>query len=508
MEVYTNDGRQLTLQDPPLKKGAEGAVYRIAGYDHRVAKIYLKEADKRKDKIETMVKFRETVLFQKYINTGDIAWPMASLYDAKGEFIGFGMKCVKSKDELDDLYVYPPKKVIPMKDKIDCLIHLCELVDNIHLAGQGVGDFNPNNIKVSLTDKQVSIVDVDSFCVKWGSKEHKCIVCLPGYVAPELIRKCKGTTYEACKNETFTKETDRFGLAVSIFRMLFNGMHPFYAQAIPPQKGSLPAPQPIDRHVERGETPYFRTVPNHTVSMYAPDMKSMPPYLVEAFRKAFVDGHSDPKARPSADDWKKILMKYRTELNECSHHHAYWKQNKKCPYCEADNRYRQKNMPAPIPKPVPQPTPSNNTTVTPTRVANQGTTLFTRHFSWPFWLITFVIAIGLQLMAHPYMPEVFRFLIDEDPKWDIVVQICTYGSMIAGMIGWFTYNYNWAPGIYTGNHGWLEYIYSVLTSVGFTVLFILAVLVIVIALVILGFILYAAVVILIIGGIIGGLCSG
>ena len=45
MEVYTLLGKMLTLQEPAIKSGGEGAVYNILGYKNVVAKIYLSKSD-------------------------------------------------------------------------------------------------------------------------------------------------------------------------------------------------------------------------------------------------------------------------------------------------------------------------------------------------------------------------------------------------------------------------------------------------------------------------------
>ena len=56
MKVYTKNGMELTLKEPQLKAGAEGAVYEIVGYPNRVIKIYhdVSQARMREDKIEQM----------------------------------------------------------------------------------------------------------------------------------------------------------------------------------------------------------------------------------------------------------------------------------------------------------------------------------------------------------------------------------------------------------------------------------------------------------------------
>lgn len=83
----------------------------------------------------------------------------------------------------------------------------------------------------------------------------------PGYVAPELIKACKGTTYADCPGPTFTEETDNFSLAIHCFRMLMNGCHPFICQRQLKRAGSAPAPKSTDKRIECGETPFSRAFP-------------------------------------------------------------------------------------------------------------------------------------------------------------------------------------------------------------------------------------------------------
>lgn len=40
MDAYTLSGKMITIQEPAIKSGGEGAVYNILGYNNVVAKIY------------------------------------------------------------------------------------------------------------------------------------------------------------------------------------------------------------------------------------------------------------------------------------------------------------------------------------------------------------------------------------------------------------------------------------------------------------------------------------
>ena len=473
MEAFTLNHTILTLKEPPFCAGGEGAVYEIAGFPNKVAKIYhdASDAKKREAKIMAMVAISSSYPFQKANMSADIAWPLSPLYDKNHSFIGFGMNRIHAGMELDDLYVYPPKQNahVTTRNKVACLIHLCGIIERLHQIGQVFGDFNPNNIKIE-PDWSVRFVDADSYHIKSGGKEYRCTVCAPGYVAPELIRACKGTTYGDCPGTTFTKETDRFALAIHIFRMLMNGCHPFTCERHQSHIGSTKAPLSIDKRVERGETPFFQTIPNHTPPQFAPDIHAFPPYLKALFRRAFVDGHHNPSARPDASEWKKALMRYSGDLKECgvNHRHYYWNGSAVCPYCEADQRYSRKIKSTMVPAKAAY----NNT-----KVGGYSPTLRPFHpipaapirskppLSRRFLLATIATAIIMEILLGRYvLPDIYTMVFHSKT----LTAIGMIGSMIAGIVGGALYDCRWSSRLMTGAHFWREYLLSILTALGFT----------------------------------------
>ena len=66
MDAYTLSGKMITIQEPAIKSGGEGAVYNILGYNNAVAKIYLSKADakERESKIREMSGMSETLEFR------------------------------------------------------------------------------------------------------------------------------------------------------------------------------------------------------------------------------------------------------------------------------------------------------------------------------------------------------------------------------------------------------------------------------------------------------------
>lgn len=465
MDVYTASNTVLTLTEPPLSSGGEGAVYSIHGYPDRVAKIYHDPADaqRREGKITAMVNIRQGSGFQRSGLARDIAWPMAALYDSRHRFIGFGMQRIAADTELDDLYVYPPEgRPISIQNRVNILIHLCDVIDRLHTSGQVFGDFNPNNIKVKA-DGTVNFVDADSYHIHNAGQEYRCVVCAPGYVAPEVLRACKGSTYADCPGVTFTENSDNFALAIHIFRMLMNGCHPFICERHLTRAGSAPAPKSTDKRVESGETPFFKTIPNYTTPHYAPDLNAFPPYLRDLFRRAFVDGHTNPDRRPRAADWKRALTRFGGELTKCRHGHFYWNGAQSCPYCEADARHKKKMAQALSPGTV-QPIVVPRVTYS-TAPAQPNVTVApppTSRGELGFWLVTLLVSLAIQiLLAIKVFPSIYASIF-ESP---FLVNIGVCSSVVAGLYSCWLYNTSRTAFSSGRRFAWWEYMLSILLSV-------------------------------------------
>lgn len=481
MNVYTPSGKAIALDAKPLASGGEGAVYNILGYPKKVVKKYHTSANPKahEEKIRTMVDISRGTSFQRSKLAEVIAWPLSPVCDAGHAFIGFGMNKIDAKNELNDLYIYPPQKnsKVTVANKLECAINLCDIVARLHAENLCFGDGNPVNLRIDDNFK-VYFLDADSFHFVRNGKLYKCEVCAPGYVAPELIRKCKGTTYAAYSGETFNKNTDNFSLAVHIFRLLFNGAHPYICQRQLKLAGSAPAPKSTDKRVECGETPFFKVIPNYTTPNYAPDIKSIPPYVHSLFARAFVAGHSDPNKRPTAAEWKAALQRMQGEMKRCTqnHTHDYWIGNARCPYCEADKRYAEK-MKASIggaaavggtrPRVAP---PAPAVTFTPPAAAApayvSGNKKTRGYSGFVFWLITTFISLAIMYsLGSSTLPELY-YAVTGDPT---LTAIGVMGSCISGFIGTLVYNSRWSQGKYLGRYAWREYCFSILTGLAFAI---------------------------------------
>ncbi len=338
MEYIGSNKAKYTLENTPFKKGGEGSVYNIVGKPDCVAKIY--HGNVITAELESKIKYitnnppSKTILDQ-------IAWPLDYLRNANGQFVGFVMPKLKIDAELGELYKYPPKKIkLTNEQKLVVAINICRVISEVHKAGYVFGDFNPCNIGVNLTTGNVAFLDTDSYHIYDKNTQHtyRCSVCLPGYVAPELIKRCKGTDFKSAPLPTFTQESDRFALAIHIFKLLFNGYTPF--NGIPENiTSSQASPGQGNEAIEKDN--YCFKPGNKPMSASVPPMDSFPPEICDLFSRAFIVGRYNATLRPTAEEWDKALCDYRNNLVVCAKNplHSYYKDLQDCPYCQAELNY-------------------------------------------------------------------------------------------------------------------------------------------------------------------------
>ena len=340
MEYYGQLKTSYKLSDTPFKKGGEGSVYDIVGKSDHVAKIY--HSSVVTAELEAKIKYITNNPPAKSI-LNQIAWPVDYLTDTNGKFVGFVMPKLKIDAELGDLYVYPPKPkkaTLSYEQKVIVAINICRVISEIHKAGYVFGDFNPCNIGVNLTTGNVAFLDTDSYHIYDKDTKHtyRCVVCLNGYVAPELIQNCKGADYKTAPLPTFTQETDRFALAIHIFKLLFNGYTP-YNGIKDNERSSQASPGVGNVAIERDN--YCFKPGNKPLSPAVPSLDAFPEDVRDLFTRAFIGGRYAPAARPAAEEWDKALCTYRASMVQCKKNpmHHYDGSLTSCPYCEADRQY-------------------------------------------------------------------------------------------------------------------------------------------------------------------------
>ncbi|HET7092644.1 MAG TPA: hypothetical protein VFI22_04175, partial [Thermomicrobiales bacterium] len=148
-----------------------------------------------------------------------------------------------------------------------------------------------------------------------------CPVGKPEYTAPELQGKGLAETRR-------TPEQDRFALGVLLYQLLMEGNHPF--RVLWTGAGE---PPPLEASIRQGAFPYGSGHQLVAPPPGTPGIDSLHPGLAVLFRRCFVDGHRDPSARPTAEEWSRAIAEAERTLRACGRGHYYDGRLTTCPYC-------------------------------------------------------------------------------------------------------------------------------------------------------------------------------
>jgi len=319
--------------------GGAGDVYRVSGRSGEVVKIYRTETIRRlyAEKIEAMlavppllspVKKGTRVLHQ-------LAWPTAVAETEPGEFLGFAMpeidytQAVSLERMLQKRSRQTSELPAAYRHRVVAAFNVAALLTRLHERGHHVIDLKPVNLLLYRENMRLALVDCDGFSILGADKKrYSAGQFTPEYIAPENIRRQPSELGES---------QDRFSLAVIIFRLLNNGIHPYQGrprdlssgEQLPTLHDSVAA-----GFYTHGRTPHPRIDPS-----FATIHESFPPKLRELFDRAFLV----PSNRPTARDWQEALRIYadpeRGELLACKQkpeEHGHFGHG--CGWCDLESR--------------------------------------------------------------------------------------------------------------------------------------------------------------------------
>jgi hypothetical protein len=184
----------------------------------------------------------------------------------------------------------------------------------------------------------VTLVDTDSFQVPGGPQVYRCPVGKPEYTPPEL---------QGARFADFDRgpEHDAFALAILIFQLLMQGIHPFAGRYL--DQGE---PAALGERIAAGHWPYVRgrRVP-YAPNPHAPPFETLPPRVQELMRRCFEDGHVRSSLRPGAAAWHQALLESEKELAACpaNPQHVFQRALRPCPWCALARRQGRDLFPSP-----------------------------------------------------------------------------------------------------------------------------------------------------------------
>lgn len=316
------------------KGGAAGKIYEIAGQPKKVAKIFheRQKSNTNRLKLEAMVVNNPNIPSVKargaeYVQ---IAWPEAVLEDDEGYCVGYMMPFIDTAAavSLDHLMQSAVRAKLGLSNKYEYRVmaayNVALMVASLHKYGHYIIDLKPSNVSIYKKTMTVAMFDCDGFSIKGENARYPAEFVSEEYIYPEGMN-------QAC--EEMGEEQDKFALAVIIFKLLNNGIHPF--------SGTLKKADDVKLSIQERIEQYHYAYGIWGDSYQGPHPYSMHEFLplstMKLFDRAFVKGQK----RPTAAEWQAELDKLLKSLKPCKKNpeHAYFT-NKGCGLCAAEGRFK------------------------------------------------------------------------------------------------------------------------------------------------------------------------
>lgn len=330
--MITGATRQSLLlrESEILAAGGEGTVYLPGTYRDHAAKIYHAPSTDIQAKLRLMIDNTPRVPPGEEGRIA-IAWPEELLLDPAmpSSTLGFLMRRVSGRPVIQ--YYSPAQRcrsasLFTYEHQMATARNIARAVEICHGQRYVIGDINESNVLVSETGA-VALIDTDSFQVldRSSGQIYRSPVGKPEYTPAEL----QGYRFDSIDR---TQDHDMFGLAVIIYQLLMEGVHPFTGvytlSGDPPQ---------LEDRIANGHFPNSRTraVPyNH--SPLAPPWQTLHPSLRDRFIQCFDIGHVSPETRPTAHEWAQTLEEAQADLILCPRNsqHRYSNHLADCLWCE------------------------------------------------------------------------------------------------------------------------------------------------------------------------------
>ncbi|CAA6823502.1 MAG: Serine/threonine protein kinase [uncultured Aureispira sp.] len=324
--IQNNNSTPIQLQETPIAGGGEGNLYAIqtpGNYQHLVAKIY--HPNRRTALRHQKIVYLHEHPPQKFSENSPmtLVWPQELLFDEDKQFVGFLMPWVAGeKLELLSLPKLPKKHTVTwndfdfevdlkLKKRLDLCYKIAASIQYIHQTERYILiDMKPDNIMVT-PDGKVALVDLDSVeVVENGETLYDAPVATPEYTPPDSYLENNAV------DPTQEDPWDRFGMAVIFYKLLL-GIHPYAASAKAPYDQYTSLYQKIEHGLfvhNLQIRPQLSAVPERHERY-----QKLPVSIQQLFERCFIEGHHKPYARPSAEEWVRVLRTYNLDRNLSDH---------------------------------------------------------------------------------------------------------------------------------------------------------------------------------------------
>ena len=319
------------------KGGAAGKIYLDASHPQSVAKIFhnKNKSSTNRQKLEAMLlnrpNFPRITKDENGVERVQIAWPDAILEDENGFCVGYLMPMINMGEavSLDHLMQKAIRSKLGLPEKyayrVFAAYNVAAMVAAMHKCGHYIVDLKPSNVSVYKDTMTVAMVDCDGFSIK-GENDNR----YPAEFVSEEYIYPEGMDLDC---EDMGEEQDKFALAVIIFKLLNNGIHPFSGKPRKNDEKMLTIQNRIEEyHYAYGLWPDTYQAPHpYSIHEYF-DKKTL-----ELFERAFVKG----EVRPTAKEWQEHLWALLHNLKPCKKNpnHFYFT-SKGCGLCVAEEKFK------------------------------------------------------------------------------------------------------------------------------------------------------------------------
>jgi len=318
------------------KGGAAGKIYKSITHPQLVAKIF-----HDKSKSQTNRRKLEAMLVNRPNNTccshGEkqfiqIAWPEAVLEDDEGFCVGYLMPFIDTKEavSLDHIMQKAVRKKMNISEsyanRLFAAYNLAYIVASLHRCGHYIIDLKPSNLFLYKEDMIVAVFDCDGFSIKGDNIRYPAEFVSEEYIYPEGMS-------QSC--EQMGEEQDKFALAVILFKLLNNGIHPFSGTPRKQTDEMLSIQSRIENY-------------NYAYGLWPDSYQSAHPYsmheyfdkkTLNLFDRAFMQNQK----RPTAKEWQEHLEELFKQLKTCKNNseHIYFT-SKGCGICAMEEKIKLK----------------------------------------------------------------------------------------------------------------------------------------------------------------------
>ena len=311
VQYFDSQSRSIKL-GKRIGSGGEAILYAVQNQPQSVAKIWRSSDPARAVKLQAALRNTPGNL-DKYRSQAWIVWPTSAIKDDQGTVVGYVMPFVDHDRFHESQHFFNPLARqelgkrhglhIPDITLTTAARNIALAATILHSAGHVIGDVNEKNILIDLLGN-VALVDIDSIQIQERSTKqvYRCTVARPEFLSPRLQGK-------NLRDVDRTVEDDNFGIPIVIFKLLFDGRHPYQSRLDPNDPNQI---QDLADKIKDNLFPYNEdnTVPDEykiKIPEYQRTWELLRTDLKALFQRTYDPFYTQFQRRPTAQDWVAAL---------------------------------------------------------------------------------------------------------------------------------------------------------------------------------------------------------